>query len=508
MHIARLRSVAMGLLLMMVVPVLGGCGAGSSHFAQNLPPSRLLSDTVQTLTLSASPGTEAGTTVPTGGMQYTSGTLVTLTPTASPGWVFQGWDGPDAASVRSDNTVVMDSNKTIIAKFTPTANKWNFLVYLDGDNNLESEALFNFNQMEKVGSSNNVQLLVLFDRSGKYDTTGGWTGTRLYRVTKDDDTGQINSEILVESPWGKTDGSIDANMADYHTLQQFITWCAQRFPANRTALTLWDHGSGVFPRALLKGVATDDSNPSRPAPWNLILTDEIQLALANARALTTKKIDVIQFDACLEQLFEVAYQLRSEADYMAASEALVPGDGNDYTAIARRLVNNPDQSPRDFAAGLVQDFNQYYLVQGGDTTFSAIDVTRSADIISAFAAFATEVYTLQNGGGATAAAIKTAAVNASGNYDPSFQEIADLYNFANGCPPAVTTATALKTAIQGFVITHLETGVYSGVASGLAITLPTSPSMWSWYSAPNQYLLLAISQDMPDWYRFLTLLSQ
>ena len=40
-----------------------------------------------------------GTVTPTSGSKYKSGTVVELIPTASSGWSFDKWSGPDAASV-------------------------------------------------------------------------------------------------------------------------------------------------------------------------------------------------------------------------------------------------------------------------------------------------------------------------------------------------------------------------------------------------------------------------
>ena len=58
---------------------------------------------------------------------------------------------------------------------------WTFMVYLDGDNNLESAAVNDFLEMSSVGSSSNVNIVALMDRISGYDTSyGDWTDTRRF----------------------------------------------------------------------------------------------------------------------------------------------------------------------------------------------------------------------------------------------------------------------------------------------------------------------------------------
>lgn len=53
---------------------------------------------------------------------YAQGTEVKLTAIADPGWAFAGWSG-DSSGTESPTTIVMDSDKTVIATFTKIANE-------------------------------------------------------------------------------------------------------------------------------------------------------------------------------------------------------------------------------------------------------------------------------------------------------------------------------------------------------------------------------------------------
>ena len=85
---------------------------------------------------------------------------------------------------------------------------WTVMVYLDGDNNLEPAAIDDLNEMEAVGSTNKVNVVVQFDRHAAYDNTNGnWTTCKRYYVTKDANgyDGVIDPPNLANTRW-TTDG--------------------------------------------------------------------------------------------------------------------------------------------------------------------------------------------------------------------------------------------------------------------------------------------------------------
>lgn len=119
---------------------------------------------------------------------------------------------------------------------------WTVLVYMAADNNLEPFALQDLQEMMEVGASKGFQLVVQVDRAkgcqSKRSRTcnedrrfrGGFEGTRRYVVA------QGALEQLADL--GETDTGSPASLAE------FIAWGATSFPADRTALVLWDHEIG------------------------------------------------------------------------------------------------------------------------------------------------------------------------------------------------------------------------------------------------------------------------
>ena len=93
---------------------------------------------------------------------------------------------------------------------------WTVLVYLDGDNNLEEAGVADLNEMEIVGSSADVNILVQFDRIGGYDTSNGnWTDTRRGLVVQDSSTSTIGSTLTSIG---------EQNMGDPDVLTGFLEW--------------------------------------------------------------------------------------------------------------------------------------------------------------------------------------------------------------------------------------------------------------------------------------------
>ena len=61
--------------------------------------------------------------------------------------------------------------------------KWTIMIYLDSDNNLESAGIEDFNEMEMIGSTDEVNIIVQMDRwetseSDDDTTNGDWKGVK------------------------------------------------------------------------------------------------------------------------------------------------------------------------------------------------------------------------------------------------------------------------------------------------------------------------------------------
>nr|MBP7402742.1 peptidase C11 [Clostridia bacterium] len=117
-------------------------------------------------------------------------------------------------------------------------------------------------------------------------------------------------------------------MTDPDTLRDFVSYCAERYPANRYALIFWDHGGGT-----LGGYGYDQVFPGEGA----MSIGEIDGALESAGVT----FDFVGFDACLMATLETAYMMNYHADYLIASEETEPGIGWYYTDWITALSADP-----------------------------------------------------------------------------------------------------------------------------------------------------------------------
>jgi hypothetical protein len=244
---------------------------------------------------------------------------------------------------------------------------WTVLVYLDGDNNLEKDAIADFNEMERAGSNDRVKIVVQLDRvrqSGPEDDTsnGDWDTTKRFLVEQDDG-GEIVSRELEDLG--------EQNMGDPQTLVDFVSWGVKEFPAQRYALILWDHGSSWA------GIAFDDTDGEKG-----ISMPELEAALRTAQSQTgIDRFDLIGFDACLMGQLDVMQTIAPYGRVAVASAELEPNDGWAWDVWLRSLNQDSTQDPAAVATSIVAAYQQYYEGGQDDTvTLAAFDLEKIAAV--------------------------------------------------------------------------------------------------------------------------------
>jgi len=226
--------------------------------------------------------------------------------------------------------------------------QWTIMVYLDADNDIDlglfespygSKGIADFNEMEMVGSTSDVAVVVQMDRLN--------SSAVRYLVMKDNDTRIVGSPMLQDLG--------EVNMGDPDTLTDFIRWAVTNFWARRYCLIIWDHGLGF------QGVCKDWNGVSPPpTPVENLTMTELKSALSKITNEIARPIDIIGFDACLMQMTEVAYQIRNYATVMVGSEETIPGYGWPYHYILQNLTNTPYMGVSQFAQKIVGAYRDYY----------------------------------------------------------------------------------------------------------------------------------------------------
>ncbi|MGC9038183.1 MAG: clostripain-related cysteine peptidase [Roseiflexus sp.] len=366
---------------------------------------------------------------------------------------------------QSGGTVLPTPTRALAQTAQPAGDRaaWTVLVYLDGDNNLERDAVIDFNEMELVGSSDQVKIVVLFDRTGAAapwddDSNGNWETTKRFLVTQDDDPNTIRSQEL--------DDLGELNMGDPQTLVDFAVWGMQTYPAERYALILWDHG------ASWAGIAFDDTDGE-----DGINMPELDAALRTIQQQTGKRIDLIGFDACLMAQIDVALVTAPYADVFVASAELEPNTGWPWDLLLRRLIENPQQDAAAFGAAIVESYREFYQPRDDPTvTLSAFDLTRANDLRQKLNALSDAMMTGM-GESYTAIAEARSFVDVYSQPAPEEFSAADLGHFARlvvdrGARPAVADpARALYEAIDQARIAEWNGGFHAN-STGLSIFFP------------------------------------
>jgi len=279
-----------------------------------------------------------------------------------------------------------------------TQPKWTFMVYLAGDNNLSTAGETDLGEMASVGSTDEVNIVAEFDRIGSDHHT------KRYFVEKD------NLREIVDL--GETDSG------DPNILLDFVSWTKKRYPADRYAIILWNHGGGWEPSAIdeiateikTKNYARSEGNERSASPLGRVffrttMKDIFNLETAEERAICSddgsghsldtielgkvlklaeeklgQKIDLLGMDACLMSNLEVAYQVRDFVKYIVASEENEPFDGWPYGAVLEKLVNDPDMPTVDFATHIVNEYIASYETTNFTITQAAMDISKVNDL--------------------------------------------------------------------------------------------------------------------------------
>lgn len=382
---------------------------------------------------------------------------------------------------------------------------WTLLIYMNAKNSLEGAAITDFNEMAKIGSSKRVNVVVQLGRPRRHHSRaeGTWSGVYRFLVTK----GQrpIPSQAVLDLQ----KKGLGTDMANPDTLEDFLRWGSQTYPAKRKLLVVWSHGQGWRFKPEGEPASTDTPNkvlqsrterqvlaglPGEPR-WagghravandedtgHILYNRQIQDSLLKL-AQQGLTLDLIGFDACLMSMVETAYALRKTADFMVASEELEPFNGWNYRSILAELNSQPDADPLALAKILVRAYQKQYE-DGNRTTLSAISLRHVAPLAQSLSSLA---YQLIGDLPAQKDLITQArgGLRAFGDWDqPPLQTSVDLRLFlthlkkGNPNPAIVNQLNTTLRLLDDVVVEHYRSAPvandgYGG--NGLAIYFPQS----------------------------------
>ena len=269
------------------------------------------------------------------------------------------WDKKEIVDVVE---VQQQNHNPTISSWTKSAEKvekeWTFICYSDADNNLNSYGIADINEMEQVGSTADINIVVLFDGSSNGDS-------KAYYIQQDSNTSSITSPQIpltsINASWGT-----ELNMGNPQTCIDFVKYVYNNYPAKKYAMDFWNHGG-----SWKYGMCSDDTNSD-----DLTML-EVRTIYEKLRVDTGKKLlwDVMGMDECLMSDVEVAYDAKQYVNYICNSEDSIGGDGWEYNLVLQHIKDQPTMDPETFAYWIYKEYGNYYGTSGSYTTMSVVNVT-------------------------------------------------------------------------------------------------------------------------------------
>ena len=199
--------------------------------------------------------------------------------------------------------------------------------------NLESEnslATLNIDEMCSLNLNSNINLILETGGAKNWDKKYSISSTEIGRY-------KVENKQLT-----KIESKENANMGETDTLSDFVSWGISQYPADKTALVLWNHGGAMY------GVCSDENYN------NALVNSEVKSALESA--LNNQKLEWIGYDACLMQVQDIAEYNSKFANYMVASQETEPGPGWDWDVWLDSLNNNIDINTADLLTSISDSY--------------------------------------------------------------------------------------------------------------------------------------------------------
>jgi hypothetical protein len=387
---------------------------------------------------------------------------------------------------------------------------WTIMVYLAGDNNLDSAGLVDLKEMKTTGTTDKIAVLAQFDRAGAKRSTVRYCLKKGTTLAKD-----------AVAKLGET------NTGDPKVLEDFVTWGVANYPADHYLLVLWNHGAGwddanIYEGDVFSGAAPPVSRKSQPVATRGAASAARSIPLAQARAgirntrralfSTTvaaaikqrgiayddqaqdfldnielkkvmtrikkslkQKIDILGMDACLMNMAEVAFQMRDVAEYSVGSEETEPGDGWPYDRILKALAGKPEMTPEELSQSIVNSYLASYKA-GDNVTQSAVKLAALKPLTTAVDGLAKALKNILTDAPSRSALIsaRSQVQEYSRPYDDycDLLDLCDLIEKGISVPTVQTACDAVRKAATEAIVATGYKGTAVDNSQGISLYFP------------------------------------
>ena len=363
----------------------------------------------------------------------------------------------DGEKTRDDTSSVADEpiSSLPVAEATDVEEgSWAVYWYLCGSD-LETNGGFastDFGEMLEVALPENVTVVI---------QTGGaevWQDERM-------DAGKLQRWVYTSEGIELVDEQESASMGDAQTLYEFLDFANTNYPADKVAVTFWNHGGGS-----VAGAAFDQI-------YELDSLDLSEMYSAFNEVWPANKenpaLELVGFDTCLMATIDVAAVFQNFAKYLVASEEEEPGNGWLYSGWLGELAQNTDMGGDDLGIAICNSFYEGCEEVGteGQTTLSVTDLTKLTALLDAYEAFGQEAFAVAAEDPGFFAQLGRAA-SQSENYggntkDHGYTNMVDLGHLARQTAWMLPSAQGVSDALNDCVIYRVN-GPYRSESTGLS----------------------------------------
>ena len=256
-----------------------------------------------------------------------------------------------------------------------------------------------------------------------------------------------------------------ASMGDAQTLYEFLDFAHTNYPADKVAVTFWNHGGGSVSGAAFDELYDNDS-------LNLI---EMYQAFNEVWPADTANpaLELVGFDTCLMATVDVAAVFQNFSKYLVASEEVEPGNGWLYSGWLGELAQNPAMDGGDLGIAICNTYYEGCEAVGTEeqTTLSVTDLTKLTPLLDAYEAFGQEAFAAAAEDPGFFAQLGRAAAqseNYGGNTrEQGYTNMVDLGHLARQTAWMLPSAQGVCDALADCVIYQVG-GPYRSEATGLS----------------------------------------
>ena len=236
------------------------------------------------------------------------------------------------------------------------------LIYMCGAD-LESKNQLATGDIQEIlkisGQPDDVNIVLETGGANSWASTYGISSTKLERY-------HVANKSLV-----RDDQLTYASMGLTSTLQSFIEYGLNNYPAERTGLVFWNHGGGM------RGVCYDEKKND-----DVLKNSEIRSAVSGALSncgMSGQKLEWVGYDACLMAVQDIAITNADYFNYMIASEESEAGYGWDYDTWVDDLYSKKTTTTilKAIVDGFIAD-NGGASSSSGDQTLSYMNLSYAA----------------------------------------------------------------------------------------------------------------------------------